>query len=300
MRHIFFVSEPARAIRSSRRWPASILIIVIIGIVFMMLIRHIDGLGSPFDRESVTVTLIAIRADDGLEVESFSVPATEWDMMRSLPLGTFRMIGSAWPAVLKRSIRGMQFFAHAPGFPGTKPEPESEQHAWAKIAIAKALRAAGHSAWVERSGTSLSGEPWQADVLCQTKEQLIAFEVQLAQQTLDAYEARSARYADSGVNCVWLVRAPTHYGALAKAIYYRLHQEGMIPAARPALPHLAALPLDLGESKAALPEDMRVVVFPEGSHQRITVAEFAVGMAAGKLFFSEQEWQWRESGDRHD
>lgn len=246
------------------------------------------------------MTLIAIRADDDLEVESFSVPAAEWDMMQRLPLGTFKMIGSAWPAVLKRSIRGMQFFAHAPGFPGTKPEPESEHHAWAKIAIAKALRAAGHNAWVERSGTSLRGETWQADVLCQTKEQLIAFEVQLAQQTLNAYEARSARYADSGVNCVWLVRAPAHYSTLAKAIYYRLQQQGMIPSVRPALSHLAALPLDLGASKAVQPEDMRVVVFPEGSHQPITVADFAVGMASRKLIFSDQQWQWRTSGNRHD
>lgn len=246
------------------------------------------------------MTLIAIRADDGLEVESFSVPTAEWDTMRRLPLGTFKMIGSAWPAVLKRSIRGMQFFAHAPGFPGTKPEPESEQHAWAKIAIAKALRAAGHTAWVEHSGTSPSGESWQADVLCKTQEQVIAFEVQLAQQTLDAYETRSARYADSGVKCVWLVRAPTHYGTLGKAIYYRLHQQGIIPAARPALPHLAALPLDLGEAKAAPPEEMRVVVFPKGSHQRITIEEFAVGITAGKLIFSEMEWQWHECGDRFD
>lgn len=242
------------------------------------------------------MTLIAIRANDGLEVESFSVPAAEWERMRRLPLGTFRMIGSAWPAVLKRSIRGTQFFAHAPGFTGTKPEPESEQHAWAKIAIAKALRAAGHTAWVERSGTSPSGESWQADVLCQTKERLIAIEVQLAQQTLETYETRSARYADSGVNCVWLVRAPAHYGALGKAIYYRLHQQGIDPPARPALPHLAALPLTLGTAKNAALEEMRVVVFPEGAPQCITVSEFAVGMAAGKLVFSDQQWQWRESG----
>ncbi len=277
-------------------WPHLILIIVIIGIVFITLIRHIDGLGSPFDRERVTVTLIAIRADDGLEIESFSVPTAEWDTMRNLPLGTFKMIGSEWPAVLKRSIRGTQFFAHAAGFSGIKPEPESEQHAWAKIAIAKALRAAGHSAWVERSGTSPCGEAWQADVLCQTKEQVIAFEVQLAQQTLDAYETRSARYADSGVKCVWLVRAPTHYGTLGKAIYYRLHQQGIIPAPRPALPHLAALPLDLGEPKSGPLDGMRVVVFPNGSPQRITVAEFAVGMAAGKLMFSNMEWRWEEPG----
>lgn len=238
--------------------------------------------------------LIAIRANDGLEVESFSIPAAEWDEMRCLPLGTFKMIGSAWPAVLKRSIRGMQFFAHAPGFTGTRPAPESEHHVWAKVAIAKALRAAGHRAWVERSGTSPSGEAWQADVLCLAGEKLIAFEVQLAQQTLEEYEARSARYADSGVKCVWLVRAKSHYGTLAKSIYYRLHRQGITPPGRPALPHLPALPLKLGESKTAPLEDMRVIVFPEGLPHSTSVAEFAVEMAAGKLFFSEHEWRWRQ------
>ena len=53
--------------------------------------------------------------------------------MREQARGTFLMMGTHWPAVLKRSIRGVQFFAHAPGFQGSKPEPESERHQLAKI-----------------------------------------------------------------------------------------------------------------------------------------------------------------------
>lgn len=109
------------------------------------------------------------------------------------------MAGTGWPAILKRSIRDLQFFAHAPGHPGVKPWPESEHHMLAKIGIAGALRAAGHTAWVEKTESSPVGEQWQADVLCQAGERVITFEVQLAQQTLEGYEARCHRYTDSGV-----------------------------------------------------------------------------------------------------
>jgi len=245
------------------------------------------------------LALTAIRASDGTEIESFSVLPNEWRAMRAQSAGSFLMMGTHWPAILKRSIRGVQFFAHAPGFLGAKPEPESEYHQIAKITIAKALRTAGYTAWVERSGTSPNGEPWQADVLCQANARMIAFEVQLAQQTLEQYEARSARYSRSGVRCVWLVRAPRHYGTLGKAIYYRSHEQGSTLAVRPSLPHLAALPLVLGPSTSTLAEDMQVMVFPEGAPRRITLTEFAVGVAAGRLVFSAHEWRWRDSKDAH-
>lgn len=239
------------------------------------------------------MALIAIRAQDGSEVEAFSLDASDWDAMKRHPKGTYLMAGTGWPAVLKRSIRGLQFFAHAPGYPGVKPKPESEQHMLAKIGIARALRAAGHTAWVEKSGSSPAGEQWQADVLCQAGGRTIAFEVQLAQQTLEVYEARSRRYADSNVECIWLVRAPKHYIALGKAIYYRLHKQGITPAGRPMLPHLAALPLDVGDAKQPRIDDMRVVVFPAGKGERITLTEFCQGAAEGRLVYEASEWRWR-------
>jgi hypothetical protein len=244
------------------------------------------------------LALIAIRASDGAEIESFSVPSKEWRAMREQARGTFLMMGTQWPAVLKRSIRGVQFFAHAPGFQGSKPEPESERHQLAKITIAKALRAAGYTAWVERPGTSPDGEPWQADVLCQADARMIAFEVQLAHQTLEEYEARNARYTRSGVTCVWLVLAPKQYGTLAKAIYYRLRSQGATLAARSSLPHLAALPLELSPSSERA-EDMQMVVFPEGAHRRIGMTEFVVGVAGARLVFAANEWRWRDADGGH-
>jgi hypothetical protein len=220
--------------------------------------------------------------------------------MRAQAGDTYFMMGTQWPAVLKRSIRGLQFFAHAPGFPGVRPEPESEQHRIAKVTIVRALRAAGYDAWVERPGTTSEGESWQADVLCQANARMIAFEVQLAQQTLEEYEIRSARYANSGVKCVWLVRAPKHYQTLQKAIYCRLQEQDSFLAPRPALAHLAVLPLDVGLSKTALVEEMRVTVFPGDSHLQIPLTDFAIGVAGGRLTFSAREWRWRDSVTRRN
>ncbi|HAX10645.1 MAG TPA: hypothetical protein DCX68_11445 [Marinobacter hydrocarbonoclasticus] len=109
------------------------------------------------------MALIAIRASDGEEIESFSIPRDRWKSMQAEPKGSYRMRGTDWPAVLKRSPLGLQFFAHSPGYPGQKPEPESAHHILAKIWIAKALRAAGYVAEVEKPGESVNREKWQVD-----------------------------------------------------------------------------------------------------------------------------------------
>jgi competence protein CoiA len=241
------------------------------------------------------MSLLAYRASDRAEIEAFWIDAARWNDMRSEPSGTYLMIGTNWPAVLKRSIRGVQFFAHAPGCAAEMPEPESELHLLTKIVIARALRQAGFTVSVERSGTTPNGEPWQADVLCETVDGPIAIEVQLAQQTLADYEARTARYQRSGVKCIWLVQAPQHYSALSKAIYYRTCDERSLPF-RPSLPHLAALPLEVGNAKSFAIENVKVVVFPGGRPSRIPLDECAVGLVNGDLVFTSQEWHWRAAG----
>ncbi len=106
--------------------------------------------------------LIALRVADGGEVESFSLDAAAWDAMRREPAGTYRMPDTGTPAVLKRSIHGLQFFAHRPGEGVATTEPMSEAHAAAQIAIVRRLRGVGYEAGVERGGrrqTVRSGEP---------------------------------------------------------------------------------------------------------------------------------------------
>lgn len=235
--------------------------------------------------------LIAIRVRDGAEIESFSVREDEWKTMKKEPIGSYIMRGSEWPAILKRSIRGLHFFAHAPGFKGAKPEPESMEHLQAKAIIAKALRAAGYTAVVEKPGISKNGEAWQADVFCETASGDIAFEIQLSQQTLEDYLTRTFRYQQSGVKCIWLVRSPGHFKALSKALVYKLHDEGKPwQNSRAHISDLAATGLEFEKGNEAA---MKVIVFPPQIFpERIALADFAIGILDGKLKYAERGWQW--------
>src|SRR5450830_1732111 len=166
-------------------------------------------------QDNPRMTLIATVAATGLEVESFTAPSDLWGQWRKLPMGTFVIGRDRAPAVLKRSVRGLQFFAAAPGMAGVTA-PESIEHQIAKIKLVLGMRAAGHDAKVEQPGVSPSGEQWQADVLVQTAHGPLAVEVQLAQQHWDEYRSRTARYRASGVSVVWLVRG-AHFKALASS-----------------------------------------------------------------------------------
>lgn len=239
------------------------------------------------------MALVAIRAVNGQEVESFTASAEEWWQMQLEPPGTYLMPGSRWPAVLKRSIRGLQFFAHSPGFPGAKSQPESEEHRAAKLAVVKALRSAGYSAKVEQTGQSPDGKEWQADVLCTTAGKTFAFEVQLSQQTLQEYRHRTRRYADAGIAAIWLVKTPSHFAALSKALFYEAHQSNQGIGDRPVFANrdLPLFPLEIGQEGALCGESMRTAVPTLDGVRRMSIEEFAIGTVAGNLSFAE-EWTW--------
>lgn len=245
------------------------------------------------------MSLIAYRASDGVEVESFSIDQKEWDLMRAEPKGAFLMFGTDWPAVLKRSIRGLQHFAHASGFPGQLPTPESEEHQYAKIAVVRGLRSAGFQAWVERGGTAPDGGEWVADVLCRDQERLIAFEVQLAAQTLEEYEQRTSKYLQAGIKCVWIAKS-TRYATLMSALAYKAQREGTEISRPggiliiPGLAHMPAVPLKVPEKKDLSDQSLLVVVFQDDKPAHLTIGDFAVGVMRGALVFtSERQWRWK-------
>ena len=62
------------------------------------------------------MTLIATIAATGKDVESFTTPPDIWAQWRKHPIGTFVIGRHRTPAVLKRSPRGLQFLAAAPGY----------------------------------------------------------------------------------------------------------------------------------------------------------------------------------------
>ena len=205
------------------------------------------------------MTLIATVAATGLEVESFTTPSDVWAQWRKLPMGTFVIGRRRTPAVLKRSGRGLQFFAAAPGMGGATA-PESVEHQIAKIKLVVGMRAAGHQARVEQPGSTPSDEQWQADVLVQTARGPLAVEVQMSQQHWDEYRSRTARYRASGVSVVWLVRS-AHLDALASSKRRHLVAQGwsLEAAFHPAMDEMAYLPLD---GPVEDEDGQRVIVYP--------------------------------------
>lgn len=248
------------------------------------------------------MTLIAIVAATGREVESFTTPPDVWAQWRKLPMGAFVIGRHRTPAVLKRSGRGLQFFAAAPGLGGATA-PESIEHQIAKIKLVMGMRAAGHQAKVEQPGATPSGEEWQADVLVQTARGPLAVEVQMSQQHWDEYRNRTARYRASGVSVVWLVRG-SHFNALGNSrIRHHLDKGWSVDEAmNRAMDDMPCIPLDrpVGDE-----EGQRVIVYPPDRDKpflRLPLEIFGAGVAAGALHLGENryldgsrawpDWMW--------
>lgn len=246
--------------------------------------------GCESSNDNLQMPLIAHVADTGLEVESFTAPSELWALWRKLPVGSFVIGRNRIPAVLKRSGRGLQFFAAAPGYGGTTA-PESIDHQIAKIKLVQGMRAAGFRPKIEHAGTSPTGEGWQADVYVNSEVGPIAIEIQLSQQHWDEYRRRTERYKASGVAVVWLVR-DVHLKALAISTIRHWISQGvtMADALNRAMDDMPCVPL-LG---AVADEDgQRVLVYPSDQSApfiRLTLDAFGAGIAAGALRLCERSY----------
>ncbi len=121
------------------------------------------------------------------------------------------------PLVLKTSRLGTRFFAHL-ALGGCATGDEGPEHLHLKLLAIAAARAAGWDAAAEVAGTTPAGEPWRADVLARRGERTLAIEVQWSPQPDDETRRRHARYAASGVRCLWLFRARPPVDAAIPAV----------------------------------------------------------------------------------
>lgn len=149
----------------------------------------------------------------GLPVDAADFPEIEWTRMKeTLPLGAFVLPCCRAPAVLKTSINGLRFFAHVSDECATAPE--TVWHKSGKAAVLAALRSMGIEGGEEIPGRSTNGAKWEADILFTVPGRVIVVELQRSYQTLRDFLRRQQRYADSGVECFWLLR---HEGFLTLA-----------------------------------------------------------------------------------
>lgn len=157
-------------------------------------------------RESMTLSCID---DLGNRIQSFEINDEDWRDLETKNRRErhLRMSCCSAEVVLKRSSRGIQFFAHKHTGPCTTA-PESEEHRQLKLLAVEAAIACGWDAQAEVSGSTRGGEEWRADVLATKGNAEVAIEIQWSGQVHEETLRRQRRYRDSGVRGLWLLRQP--------------------------------------------------------------------------------------------
>jgi competence protein CoiA len=118
----------------------------------------------------------------------------------------------------KLSPGGVRFFAHDPGASRRCAlAGESVAHHRLKLALAGAVRAAGHHASVEATGPE---GRWRADVLSTSPAGTTrwAWEAQLSTATSEDIERRTARYAADGIGACWVSDRPRNWLGTAPSL----------------------------------------------------------------------------------
>lgn len=146
---------------------------------------------------------------DGKPVFSFDFSIEGWNQLKvenrqkkhlSLPCCDREVIP-------KTSKLGTQFFAHA-RLGDCETASETNEHLLAKFLVAKAAKLAGWEVESEAEGRTPNGDIWIADVLATKGKAKIAIEIQWSNQSIEETKLRQARYTESGVRGLWLLRYP--------------------------------------------------------------------------------------------
>jgi hypothetical protein len=237
---------------------------------------------------------IAYAASTGEIIEAFSDDDDSWAALCAAPKGAILMPRTNWPAVAKTSIRGLRFFAHHSGYPGTLPAPESYNHTRLKIDIAMALRSLGFNANVEVPGAAPDGAEWVADVLAEAHDgSKVAFEIQFSSQHRDQFRKRSERYVKSDIRVCWFMPEKPVALRITKALayqnlaYYKQHKEFLVDCEE-------IVPFTLGiEGKTNYPDPLPPVRFGRGRYRnQLTLNEAVAGMMIGMPRWELPDWNW--------
>lgn len=139
----------------------------------------------------------------------FNCSGEEWELLKSenRKLKHLSMPCCNAKATPKTSKLGTQFFAHAKT-EGCETASETAEHLLAKTTVAEAAKLAGWTVDTEVQGATLTGDPWVADVLATKGQSKVAIEVQWSKQAQEETKRRQAKYAESGVRGLWLMRHP--------------------------------------------------------------------------------------------
>lgn len=157
---------------------------------------------------------------DGQLLRAPQITAEEWAALRGRDL----VMPCGARGIAKRSRLGTRYFAHWRADCGFDHKPETEEHLGAKQAIIAAATAAG---WDARDEVRAADGAWIADVLVTRGDRRIAFEVQWSRQGFDDYVRRTERYAQAGVEAVWLIRHMTPLLAASQPVIELLpHRPG--------------------------------------------------------------------------
>jgi hypothetical protein len=152
------------------------------------------------------VPLVALL--HGERIDSTIVARDGWDLYRAeKPQQDFRCRECAAPMHTKRSKLETPFFAHNKGTTTEcSARGESKEHQYLKHLVASMVRQApGWEPTVEAYPDDNDTRDWRADVLAiGPGSRRIAFEVQLAGMTAEEGQRRTARYAEDGIETVWV------------------------------------------------------------------------------------------------
>lgn len=93
-----------------------------------------------------------------------------------------------------------------------------------------------------------------------------------------------------------MAKAPGHFAALSKALFYEAHQSNRAVGDRPVFANrdLPLFPLEISQEGALCAGTMRIAVPSINGVRRIPIEEFAIGTVAGNLSFAK-EWTWHDN-----